>query len=204
MQQQKNTYFQENEEDIVLIAAIKRLCRALIHPFLQLSRIKDLMIRKGEAFHIGGRSLRSPTHAMRQGWRGAARPALHTYIYIIGGIILLLFLISTIILLLPIYHQADIKSALSKQAMVPANKALHNTILKQVNKIVQLPPGQDALVGQIQDVKKLAHYQDYFQKARNGDYLIVYANETIIYDPVNHYIVNIAMANLLTLPGNGE
>ena len=127
--------------------------------------------------------------------RSASR---QTRITVLGSLFFLILLLLTWIFI-PFFRHADIQSALNSPAMVPSSQDMHNSTLKKLTQFIQLPPDQDAIVGEIKNVKKLAGYEKYFTKARDGDELIVYPNETIIYDPASNYIVDIAMVNLLDL-----
>lgn len=79
-------------------------------------------------------------------------------------------------------------TALQKTSQEDAKK-----LIDEVGKLIELPTGEEPQIVTISDVTKLQD-QPFFQKAKNGDKLLVYnnAHKAILYDPTLKKIVDVA------------
>ncbi len=68
--------------------------------------------------------------------------------------------------------------------------------LAEVGKLIELPAGENPTIATISDITKFAG-QPFFQKAKNGDKVLIYTNakKAILYDPVAHRIIDVAPIN---------
>jgi len=66
------------------------------------------------------------------------------------------------------------------------------TIVKNVSKLTQVPPGEQPTIAKISDITKLQN-QPFFQNAQNGDFVLIYtkAKEAILYDPVSNKVLRV-------------
>jgi len=94
-------------------------------------------------------------------------------------------------------NNAQITGALDNYRSITAQEVSSSQELKSLQQLIDLPIDQKGKVGVIRDVDSLAKEEDYFKKAKIGDILIIYPNMTIIYDPVNKNVVDIATIKLL-------
>lgn len=90
----------------------------------------------------------------------------------------------------------------AQQAKTPQNqeKAAQDQVKKvvaEVGKLMNLPTGEDPTVATVTDITKLKD-QPFFQKAKNGDQVLIYANakKAILYDPNTKKIVDVAPINI--------
>lgn len=69
----------------------------------------------------------------------------------------------------------------------------------EVGKLIDLPTGEEPTVATITDVTKLKD-QPFFQKAKNGDKVLIYTNarRAILYDPSLKKVIDIAPVNIGT------
>lgn len=72
-------------------------------------------------------------------------------------------------------------------------------LVDQVGKLIELPAGEQPSVATITDVEKLKE-QVFFQKAKNGDKIIIYPNakKAILYDPVAGKVIDVAPVSIGT------
>jgi hypothetical protein len=75
-------------------------------------------------------------------------------------------------------------------------------ILASLSRLIDLPTGETPTVATITDKEKL-NSQPFFQKAKNGDKLIIYslARKAILYDPGRNVIIDVSAINLPTPTG---
>jgi hypothetical protein len=73
-----------------------------------------------------------------------------------------------------------------------ASEMQQETIIKNVSKLTQLPPGEQPAIAKISDITKLQN-QPFFQSARNGDFVLIYtkAKEAILYDSVTNKVLRV-------------
>jgi hypothetical protein len=71
-----------------------------------------------------------------------------------------------------------------------ASEMQQETIVANVGKLTQLPPGEKPTIAKVSDVTKLQN-QPFFQNAKNGDFVLIYpkAKEAILYDPISNKIL---------------
>lgn len=72
-------------------------------------------------------------------------------------------------------------------------------LVAEVGKLIDLPPGEDPTVATVTDVTKLKD-QPFFQKAKNGDKVLIYtqARKAYLYDPAAKKIIDVAPINIGT------
>ncbi len=77
------------------------------------------------------------------------------------------------------------------------SKATSARIIKDVSKIYLLPAEEDPTVALVQDKNKLGN-QEFFKKAKNGDYLLIYQKKKValIYREETHQLVNVGPVNI--------
>lgn len=75
-------------------------------------------------------------------------------------------------------------------------------LVAEVGKLVELPQGEDPTVATVTDVNKLKD-QPFFQKAKNGDKVLIYTNarKAYLYSPTLKKILDVAPINLGTPSG---
>ncbi len=94
-------------------------------------------------------------------------------------------------------NNLQVTSALDKYHSFTPKEIDSDKNLAELNIVLTLPIDQNGSVGIIKDVKSLSDKKSFFKKARNGDLLVIYPDMTVIYDPVNKTVVDIAKTNLL-------
>lgn len=90
-------------------------------------------------------------------------------------------------------------SSLESSKSIDLKDFEQNEVLKEINELYTLEPGQEAVIGKITNVERLSSQHAFFKKAQNGDYLLVMPNFTLIYNRENKQVVDIARENLLDL-----
>lgn len=70
-------------------------------------------------------------------------------------------------------------------------------LLDRVAELIVLPADEEPTIATVADPEKLKD-QAFFSKAKKGDKVLIYTNakKAILYDPVNHKIVEVAPLNL--------
>lgn len=94
-------------------------------------------------------------------------------------------------------YDNQILSSLSQTRPISSKQALTDTNLSRINSLIELPPDELATVGKIQDIKSLKSKNSIFKNAQNGDIVLIYPDLTIVYDPVNKYVVSITPNSIL-------
>jgi len=109
-------------------------------------------------------------------------------ILILAGVIVLL--LAVIGVLVWKYQQANNNEA-SK------NKETSKRVIAEVSKLYFVPTNEEPTVALIQDKDKLGN-QEFFKKANNGDYLLIYQKDKIalIYREKDNKLVNVGPVNL--------
>ncbi len=105
---------------------------------------------------------------------------------IAGGAVLILLLAATSIFFFWQY----------KNSRSGDDAALSRQVIDKVSSLYFVPEGEEPTVAEIKDTTKLKD-QPFFEKAQNGDYLLVYqqAKIAIIYRTGAHKLVNVAPVN---------
>lgn len=67
-------------------------------------------------------------------------------------------------------------------------------ITNAVGKLIQLPEGTPQ-IATVSDVETLKKSQPFFENAQNGDQVLVFTKEAILYRPSNNKIINVAPVN---------
>ena len=72
-----------------------------------------------------------------------------------------------------------------------------NDLISEVGKLVALPEGETPTIATITDIEKIKG-QPFFQKAKNGDKVLIYTNakKAILYDPNAKKIIDVAPINI--------
>ncbi len=72
-------------------------------------------------------------------------------------------------------------------------------VVAEVGKLIDLPTGEDPTVATVTDITKLKD-QPFFQKAKNGDKVLIYAQakKAILYDPKAKKVIDIVPLNIGT------
>ena len=85
-------------------------------------------------------------------------------------------------------EQVDYLSALTPQDI---NKKEMDALLEKVNKLIVLPEDKIPTIATIQNIEELAKEQVFFEKAQNGDKILIYDDRAIIYSPLKNILVNV-------------
>lgn len=85
--------------------------------------------------------------------------------------------------------------SLNTPAQAPAEQV--QKITAEVEKLIELPQGEDPTVATVTDTTKLKD-QPFFQKAKNGDKVLIYTNarKAILYDPVARKVIDMTYITL--------
>lgn len=112
---------------------------------------------------------------------------------LLGAVILSLIASST----WSYYNYRQIKQEVLRLSSVEGQQELAqkevDDLLGNLSKLIILPDGEDPTVATVTDVEALKENQPFFEKAENGDKLVVYTNakKAIIYSPTRNVIVNV-------------
>lgn len=84
----------------------------------------------------------------------------------------------------------------SKNSAAKPPQEAAEMVVAEVGKLIDLPTGEEPAVATVTDITKLAS-QPFFQKAKNGDKVLIYANskKAILYDPIAKKVIDIAPIN---------
>jgi hypothetical protein len=109
----------------------------------------------------------------------------------------LILLSAVIVLLLAIIGVLYWKYQQASGNEVTKNKETSQRIIDKVANLYMVPDGEDPTVALIQDKEKLGN-QEFFKKAQNGDYLLVYQKDKIalVYREKDNKLVNVGPVNL--------
>jgi hypothetical protein len=101
-----------------------------------------------------------------------------------------------IVVLLAIIGALTLKYTNLKKDPQAAAKATTSKILNKVGELYELPTGEEPTVAQVQDKAKLRD-QPFFEKAQNGDYILVYTKNklAIIYREKINKLINVGPIN---------
>ncbi|KKT35428.1 MAG: hypothetical protein UX12_C0031G0009 [Candidatus Collierbacteria bacterium GW2011_GWC1_45_47] len=107
------------------------------------------------------------------------------------------------------YH--SLKTEVAQLKLDPQEKAKAETkaLVAQVSKLVVLPTGEEPVVATVTDKEKLKD-QPVFEKAENGDKILIYGNakKAYIYSPSKNVVVDVIPVNIgetaITIPGVDE
>jgi hypothetical protein len=112
-------------------------------------------------------------------------PSTKTILLICGAVVLVL--IGALATVLWKYNQKNSPSAQATEASKTSQR-----IIEKVGKIYMLPEGGDPTVALIQDKTKLGN-QEFFSKAENGDYVLVYSKDkmALVYREKENKLINV-------------
>jgi len=126
-------------------------------------------------------------------------PSLSKKTLIIAGAVLLLVLI--VLATAPsIYFYNQYHKAQSRlQDPTAATREERLELINRVGKLIELPTDEEPTVATISDKERLGN-QPFFQKAKNGDKLLIFPNakKAILYDPLANKIIDVAPINIST------
>jgi len=80
------------------------------------------------------------------------------------------------------------------------NAAEAKRIVDEVRKVYALPEGVEPTVATIVKVEELRKVNAFYNKAKNGDHLIVTADRAILYDPVKKMVIDVVPVQLQPAP----
>ncbi len=84
--------------------------------------------------------------------------------------------------------QVDYLSSLTPEDI---NEKATDELLEKIGKLILLPEDKQATISTIQDIEKLVEGEPFFEKAQNGDKVIIYNDRAIIYSPARNILVNV-------------
>lgn len=92
-----------------------------------------------------------------------------------------------------LYYQSSQKS----QQAISQNQQENRKLVEEVGKLVELPVGEEPTIATVTDVDKLKD-QPFFQKAQNGDKVLIYTNakKAYLYSPTLKKVLDIAPINI--------
>ena len=107
--------------------------------------------------------------------------------------IVFLFLLGTTLFFYFNYHKlkSEMYVLTNPQAQAAVNKAEANQLVAEISKVMNLPQGEDPVVGTIKDVESLVKTQKFFVGSQNGDKILIYKDKAIIYRPETNKIINV-------------
>ncbi len=76
------------------------------------------------------------------------------------------------------------------------NQAIAKQVIAQVSKLYDLPTSVQPTVATIVDVEALRKQNAFYNKAQNGDYLIITPERAILFDPQKNMIVDVVPVQL--------
>ncbi len=86
----------------------------------------------------------------------------------------------------------ELSMKVDQQTGNPAqNQAQAKEIVDRVRKLYEIPQGVEPTVATIVDVNQLRVRNAFYNKAKNGDHLIVTNDRAILYDPVANKIIDV-------------
>ncbi len=109
--------------------------------------------------------------------------------------VLVIFLLGSMFAAYYFYSQFN---ALKENPQAAAQKEVRSLVAK-VGQLIVLPVGEDPTVAVVTDLERLKD-QPFFANAQKGYKVLIYTNarKAILYDPVNHRIVEVAPVNIGT------
>lgn len=104
-------------------------------------------------------------------------------------VLFILFVVAVVAFVWSYMNYQKAKTQLNAQGGQQMSQQDINRVTRSVAKLIVLPEG-DPTVAVIQDVSALAN-QPFFKNAQNGDIVLVYPNQAIIYSAKRHVLVNV-------------
>lgn len=97
-----------------------------------------------------------------------------------------------------VYFQNQKNQAAKVNPQVDAQAEVKK-LVSEVGKLIDLPTNEEPTVATVSDVTKLKD-QAFFQKAKNGDKVLIYTNarKAILYDPQAKKVIDVAPLNIGT------
>lgn len=86
----------------------------------------------------------------------------------------------------------DLSVRYEQQTGSPAQgREVAKEVVARVRKLMKIPEGVEPTVATIVDVEQLRQRNSFYNKAKNGDHLIVTADRAILYDPAANIIIDV-------------
>ena len=83
---------------------------------------------------------------------------------------------------------AQLKDPTVQEALL---KAENEALITSIGMLIELPQGEEPVIGTIQDAATLAQDQKFFSSAQNGDRVLIYKDKAIIYRPSLKKLINV-------------
>ena len=95
-----------------------------------------------------------------------------------------------------LYYHSQKTSTASPNPQASAKQEVKK-LVSEIGKLIDLPTGEDPTVATVTDISKLKD-QPFFQKAKNGDKVLIYTNarKAILYDADSHKVIDVAPINI--------
>ena len=90
---------------------------------------------------------------------------------------------------------AQLKDPVVQEALL---KAENEALIRTVGELIELPLGEEPVIGTVQDAATLANDQKFFSNAQNGDRVLIYKDKAIIYRPDIKKLINVGPVYLNT------
>jgi hypothetical protein len=84
------------------------------------------------------------------------------------------------------------------------NREAAREIVEKVRELYALPEGIEPTVATIVDVNVLRQRNAFYEKAKNGDHLIVTNDRAILYDPVRNMIIDVVPVQIQAAADTGS
>ncbi len=106
----------------------------------------------------------------------------------------LLLIVGTVITGVAVYSSYELYKIKSPGYAQRLAEEQTSGIISAVGKLIELPDDTPQ-IATVSDVDKLKTGQPFFTKARNGDYILIFQTEAILYRPSARKIINVASVN---------
>lgn len=87
--------------------------------------------------------------------------------------------------------QRELKMLKDPTAQEQILKKENDKLISEVAELMELPVGEEPVIGTVQDAETLAKEQKFFNNSQNGDRVLIYQNKAIIYRPSIHKLINV-------------
>ncbi|MFA7244563.1 MAG: hypothetical protein WC070_00050 [Candidatus Magasanikbacteria bacterium] len=111
---------------------------------------------------------------------------------------LFIFLLGVVVLAAIVYFvfsyvktQKELRMLKDPTAQEEILKKENDKLISKVGELIDLPVGEEPVIGTVQDAETLAKEQKFFISSKNGDRVLIYQNKAIIYRPEIHKLINV-------------